>query len=75
MRRDHEVYQYRDGYKTIQYCRFCGKEGIELFDACEPIEQKCSKCGHLRYTNVPCENCERIQKLFKDAIDNKNSRN
>ena len=77
MRRpDHIISHYKDGLSNVEFCQRCGKEGVALFmENCDPIELKCVECGHLRYTNEPCDNCNQIRKMFKKAVDKQNLRN
>ena len=66
----HSLSTYKDDYKTIQFCQRCGVEGLALFDtACKDLDHKCALCGHMKFTDEDCKNCNRIKEMFIQAID------
>ena len=65
----HQISSYKDGYQTVSFCLDCGKEGIELMEACNPLEIKCLNCGHNCIAAEPCPNCQKIRNNFKKTID------
>ena len=41
----HDIGFYQDGYKKVEFCKMCGKEGYDLLMKCEKIVDKKKEPG------------------------------